>query len=101
MKSLIKPLIVASFILMLTGLVPGVNIGMAVLGFVTLLTSIGVGAVLLEQQDREFDSRLALLKLELESAHNMNTAMASKYDQLLTSVSRGLSDVRKESSGLR
>lgn len=67
MKKLIAPSYVASFVLICTGLIPGVGWHMAVAGIAAMVISSIVGIQVLGAQDNDFDklvSRIDLLRSE-------------------------------------
>lgn len=101
MKQLIKPLIVLSFMVMCSGLVPGVNIGMAVLGFAALVVTGFAGVYLLGSEDREYQQQLELIRLEHAKAVDLSNQRLAKYEELELRVSKALSENRDLTARLR
>jgi hypothetical protein len=123
MKTLIKPLIVASFLVMCSGLVPGVDIAMSWIGFLALCACGSSGIVLLGSEDLVYESQLELIRLEhkaiqsykqqelwdmdvrlnrikLDHAKQMADA-TKKYEELELRVSKALSENRDLAARLR
>lgn len=101
MKNLIKPHIVSSFILMLSGLVPGVPFYMPLFGLISFALAGIVGVVLLGAQDRDYDATLELIRLEHLKAQELLEQHRGKYTDLETRISKALSENRELAGRLR
>lgn len=108
MKSLIKPFFAASFLLMASGLVPGVPILMACIGFMAFVAIGMFGIHLLGSQDKEFDSMIQLMRLEVLKAKEVEGSIArqnvdflKKHEEMENRVSKAISELRSESARLR
>lgn len=60
----IRPLIVGSFLLILSGLVPTVQWYMPVIGLTSLTLAIIMGVKILGSQDKDYNAQLELIRLE-------------------------------------
>ena len=108
MKALIKPTLVMSFILMLTGLVPEIDVVMPILGFLSMVVWGLVGVFVLGAQDRDYDSQLELIRIEhLKASEVANVAIKlisdhhKKYEELESRVSKAISENRELAGRLR
>ena len=101
MKNLIKPLIVMSFAVMCSGLVPGVHIAMAIIGLVSTLSILLSGIFMLGSEDTNYMNQLELIRLEHKVAKEMNDLHAKKLEELENRVSKALAENRALEGRLR
>lgn len=108
MKALLKPTFVMSFILMLTGLVPGIAVYMPILGFAAWFSCLVSGVWILGGEDREYEAQLELIRLEklkideiCKSTLAKYSSVTKDYEDLKTQISKAISENRTLAGQIR
>lgn len=96
MKTLVKPLMVLSFVVMCAGLVPGVPFAMAVLGFASMALTGAAGVFLLGSEDRDYLSQLELIRLEHAKAVDLTTMTLNHATNRLEAAQKAVNDAEKK-----
>ena len=101
MKSLIKPMIILSFLLILTGIVPTISLAIPILGLLSMAGWMAVGVLVLGSEDRNYEAQLSLIRLEHVKAQELLSAHAKKYEELANLISKAISENRSIQGQLR
>lgn len=108
MKTLIKPMFGASWVLVLSALAPNVPFYAPLLGFASLVVIGIMGIYILGIEDREILSQLEQMRLKVLQVEQIRDGLFRNYDEFVkkqqeieTRVSKALADVRTEAGRLR
>lgn len=101
MKKLIQPFFAASFLLMATGLVPGVPFYIPIIGLLATALIGVMGVHILGSQDKEFDATIELMRLEVKRCAETHDLDVKKMEALTNTISKALSENRELAGRLR
>lgn len=87
MNSMIKPLLVGSFALMVAGACPHVSLYVSLVGLISLMVVLGAGLYMFGSEAKDWDRVMAKIELDRQYAQ-------SKIDESATAVSRAEATLR-------